>query len=231
MSREWKNRSCCSARLSIFKRLKISIFRHQPRKRWGEATRRDGRSKQRRDVPGGSGAAAPGTGTARDTTGRGCGHREMRDCRARCQGMLSPKRGCSASRWDDQPKGRRSTPRGMPGPKVGCSAPGGDAQHSGRMAYPPQHHGLGALMSVWDGMLGYCTWISPQERDGVPTVRGRMCKSHLQNPTTFSFAASLLLLSAQAEVLVMLPGLAAAVPSCSSLGSTWEPEARSPRSG
>lgn len=124
MSREWKNRSCCSARLSIFKRLKISIFRHQPRKRWGEATRRDGRSKQRRDVPGGSGAAAPGTGTARDTTGRGCGHREMRDCRARCQGMLSPKRGCSASRWDDQPKGRRSTPRGMPGPKVGCSAPG-----------------------------------------------------------------------------------------------------------
>lgn len=33
-------------RLSIFKRLKISIFRHQPRKRWGEATRRDMKSKQ-----------------------------------------------------------------------------------------------------------------------------------------------------------------------------------------
>lgn len=44
--REWKNRSRRSARLSIFKRLKISIFRHQPRKRWGEAPRRDARSKQ-----------------------------------------------------------------------------------------------------------------------------------------------------------------------------------------
>lgn len=59
--REWKNRSRRSARLSIFKRLKISIFRHQPRKRWGEAPRRDARSKQ-----------APGrAGRRRSTAPRG----------------------------------------------------------------------------------------------------------------------------------------------------------------
>lgn len=183
MRREWKNRSCCSARLSIFKRLKISIFRHQPRKRWGEATRRDGRSKQRRDVPGGSGAAAPGmllgTGTARDNE----------------PGM-----------WPQGDEGLHKAAglraRGMLSIKVGCPAPRGGmlSTQTRRLIFPS----ITALVPSWDGMLGCCTWIPLQEWDVVLTVGGRMWKSHLQKPTAAFPSFHSLVLSAQAKVV--LPG-------------------------
>lgn len=193
MRREWKNRSCCSARLSIFKRLKISIFRHQPRKRWGEATRRDGRSKQGRDVPGGSGAAAPGmllgTGTARDSEPgmRPRGDEGLHKAAGlRARGMLGPKRGCSVLRWNAQPQGKEVPIQGDVWPQGGMLSSWGYAQLLGGMlstqagwfSFPT----ITALVPLWDGMLADCTWISPQEWDVVPTVGGRVWKSHLQNP-------------------------------------------------
>lgn len=130
MRREWKNRSCCSARLSIFKRLKISIFRHQPRKRWGEAMRRDVRSKQ-----------ALGTcRAARESQLRGCswgrGHRGPWMWPQGDAGSHKRAAGLSA-RGDAQPRGRMLSIKGdaqhqgwgMLSPEEGCFSSQGGALH------------------------------------------------------------------------------------------------------
>ncbi|XP_050830490.1 uncharacterized protein LOC108962423 [Serinus canaria] len=103
--------------------------------------------------------------------------------------MPSPR-----GRWDAQPQG-------MPGPEAGCSAPGGMlSSQAGRVT---------ALLPSWDGMLGYCTWIPPQQWDVVPTAGGRMWKRHLPNPTD-AFPPLVL------QLCSLLPGQG------SSLGWLWQ---------
>lgn len=227
MRREWKNRSCCSARLSIFKRLKISIFRHQPRKRWGEATRRDGRSKQGRDVPGGSGAAAPGmllgTGTARDSEP---GMRPQGDeglhkaAGLRARGMLGPKRGCSVLRWNAQPQGKEVPIQGDAWPQGGMLSSWGGclALRQDGLSSPASQPwcpcGMGCLPTACGSHCRSGTWYPLWE------VGCRKAISKIPKGLFHTWCCSSLLLCAQPEVVVMLPGLALAMPSCSSLGST-----------
>lgn len=117
-------------------------------------------------------------------------HRQIRDCTgcsAPCQGMLSPREDAQHQGGMLSPKGRNIQRDGRPQGGMlssweGCSAPGEmlstrqDGSSSPALQ-PTCPRGMGCLATTAHGSH------PPQEWDVVPTVGGRMWKSHLQNPT------------------------------------------------